>query len=69
MQILAALLKDEPVKDLVQSAHLLPSTAADTINEALLEEIGDSILECDQDRLVRVEDYRDEILEVLEGRI
>ena len=47
--------------------HLLPSVAADAINEALFDEIGDSVLECDGSRVALVEDYREDLEELLKN--
>ena len=52
----------------MQSHHLMPSVAADTINEAFFEETGDSILACDGQTLTLVEDYREDILKILGGK-
>ena len=40
---------------------------ADIINEALFDEIGDNIIECENDTLSLVEDYRDELIALLGG--
>ena len=45
----------------------MPSVVADTINEALFDEIGDNVLECDGDNIMLVEDYREELSLILEG--
>ena len=45
----------------------MPSIAADAINEALFDEIGDTVLECDQDALSLIEDYREDISHLLGG--
>ena len=45
----------------------MPSVAADRINEALFDEIGDNVLECDGDAITVVEDYREDILQMLGG--
>ena len=60
-RILAFLLEGKPVGEIIKENHLMPSVTADTINEAFYEEIGDSVVECEDDRLVLVEDYRDEV--------
>lgn len=63
-RILQALLKGEPVEAELKENHLMPSVVADTINEALFDEIGDNVLEEDGDKLAVVEDYREEILQL-----
>ena len=45
----------------------MPSIAADAINEALFDEIGDTVLECDQDALSLIEDYREDVSRILGG--
>ena len=45
----------------------MPSIVADTINEALFDEIGDTVLSCEDDRLSLVEDYCDDLAQILGG--
>ena len=45
----------------------MPSVVADTINEALFDEIGDNVLECDGNAISLVEEYRGDILRMLGG--
>ena len=45
----------------------MPSVVTDTINEALFDEIGDNVLECDGDEIALVEDYREEVTLILNG--
>ena len=45
----------------------MPSVVADTINGALFDEIGDNVLECDGSTITVVEDYREDILQLLGG--
>lgn len=47
---------------------MMPSVVADTINEALFDEIGDNVLECDGDTITLVEDYRDDLLKIFGGK-
>lgn len=67
-QILFALLRGEPIKTYIKANRLMPSVVADTINEALFDEIGDNVLEYDGDTITVVEDYRDDVLQVFGGR-
>ena len=46
---------------------MLPSLTADLINEALFDDIGDTVLMCEDDMLFLVEDYRDDLALMLEG--
>ena len=67
MQILRALLRGEDPAAIIREGHLMPSVAADIINEALFDEIGDTVLVCEGDRLSLVEDYREELEQYLGG--
>lgn len=66
-RILLALLRGEPVEPYLKAGHLMPSVTADTINEALFDEIGDNVLECDGNAISLVEEYRGDILRMLGG--
>ncbi len=68
-QLLARLLRGEPVKDWLAEQRRMPTVEADAINEALFDEIGDSALECDGDEIFLVEDYREDVLRILGGKI
>ena len=46
----------------------MASVAADTMNEALFDEIGDNVLECDGENITLIEDYREDILQILGGK-
>lgn len=65
-QILCALLRDGSAEVTIRQNRLIPSIVADTINEALFDEIGDNVVECDEDTVAVVEDYREELEELLE---
>ena len=41
---------------------------ADEINEALFDEIGDTVLECDGENLSLIEDYTEDVKELLGGQ-
>ena len=66
-RILRDLLAGKPVENLIKSHHLMPSVIADTVNGALMDEIGDSVLEWDGHTLSVVEEYREEVLRLLGG--
>lgn len=66
--ILLALLRGESVEATLKARHLMPAVAADTINEALFDEIGDNVLECDGNTITLVGDYRDDLLQLLGGK-
>ena len=57
------------VKPYLKACHLMASVAADAINEALFDEIGDNVLESDGSGITLVEDYREELLQMLGGKI
>ncbi len=46
----------------------MPSVVADAINEALFDEIGDNVVECDGDSLAVVDDYREDVLRMFGGK-
>lgn len=60
-RILLGLLKGRDIRNLIKENHLMPSLAADTINEAMFDDIGDNIVLSDDDSLSLVEDYREDI--------
>ena len=66
-RILLALLRGDAIEKTLKDGHLMPSVAADRINEALFDEIGDNVLECDGNTISLIEDYRDEILQYMEA--
>ena len=65
LSIVEALLLGEDAGDILKESRLMPSVAADRINEAFLEEIGDNILECEDGRLSLVEDYEEDVRALL----
>ena len=67
IQLLDTLLRGWDTAELLKKNHLMPSIAADSINEALFDEIGDTVLVCEDDRLFLIEDYRDELEQLLGG--
>lgn len=66
-QILRMLAHGDPPAALIKANHLMPAVVADTINEALFDVFGDNVLDCDGDVLLAVEDYQEEILQMLGG--
>ena len=67
IQIIRCLLDGGDPGDLLSKNHLMPSIAADTINEAFFDEIGDTVIECEDDRLELVEDYIDDLRRMIGG--
>ena len=43
----------------------MPSVLADAVNEALFDEIGDTVLLCEDDRLILVDDYIGDLEQLL----
>lgn len=66
-QILQALLTGKSAQPLIREHRLLASVVTDAINEALFDEIGDNALECDGDSIALVEDYREDVMDILGG--
>ena len=67
IQILRALLEEWDAAEILKAHHLMPSMTADAINEALFDEIGDTVLLCEDDRLLLVDDYIEELKQILGG--
>ena len=61
------LLTDGPWKEFVRERHLLPSMLADSINEKLMDMIGDVVIEFDGEDPVLVEDYEEELEGLFSG--
>ena len=66
-QILLSLMRGESVAQLIRKNHLMSSVVTDAINEAMFDEIGDNVLECEGDEITLVEDYREDLECILEG--
>ncbi len=66
-KIVMALLKNEPADKIINDNHLMPSVAADTINEAFFDEIGDMVVEYDGESLTLIEDYREDVAALMGG--
>lgn len=54
-------------QNLIDQNHWLPSVVADTVNEAFFDEIGDSVIEYGGAGLQLVEDYTEDLQELLGG--
>ena len=66
--ILRDLLEGRDVSAILRENHLMPTVTADAINEAFFDEIGDSVLICEEDVLTLVEDYTEDIAHCLGGK-
>ena len=64
-QLMQMLLCGEPVQELITAQHGMASVIADAINEALFDFIGDTVVECDGEAITLVEDYREDIINIL----
>ncbi len=67
LNVLKILLKGEDVKAYLKENHLMASVLTDAINEAFYEEIGDSVVESDDEDIMLVEDYVDDVKQLLRG--
>ncbi len=67
LRVLRALLRGEDAGPILREGRLFPSVLADGVNEALFDELGDSVLDCDGDALRLVEDYREDLERMLGG--
>ena len=65
-RILYLMLNGESPEELMKGSRLMPSIVADSINEAFFDEIGDNVVECDNDRLTLVEDYADDVRKLMD---
>ena len=63
--ILTELLRGRPVDGYIKQHRLMPSLAAETINAAFYDEIGDNVLECEGEALSLVEDYNEDIRKMI----
>ena len=62
---LKSLLNGQPFEDYLREKHLMVSILADSINEKLIDEIGDSVIEFNEnDQPQIIEDYREDLLEM-----
>ncbi len=66
-EFLHLLLSKGPWKEFVRERHLLPSMLADSINEKLMDMIGDVVIEFDGEDPVLIEDYEEELEGLFSG--
>ena len=67
IRILRALLEGRDTKEIIREQHLMPSVTADAVNEALFDEFGDTVILCEDDRLLLVDDYTEDLERYLGG--
>ena len=65
LKILKFIIAGKDYKSLIKSNNLFTSIITDNINETFFEDIGDNILECEGDEIYLVEDYREDILNII----
>ena len=65
LQVIRSLLRGEDVRSLLKTSRVMPSLIADTVNEAMYDEIGDTVLSCEDDELSIIEDYREDIARII----
>ena len=65
LSIVEALILGENADEIIKENRMMASVAADGINEAFFGEIGDNILECEDGRLSLVEDYKEDVRNLL----
>lgn len=58
---LLALIKNENWHSYLDKKHLMPSILADSINEKLFDEIGDSVIEFEADQPKIIDDYQEDL--------
>ena len=67
LQLLRMLLRGEPVRPWLDRRRLMATVAADALNEALFDELGDSAVDCDGEDITLIDDYRGDLLRLLGG--
>ena len=65
LKILKYIIAVKDYKQLIKSNNLFTSIITDSINDAFFEDIGDNILECEGDEIYLVEDYREDVLNII----
>ena len=66
IRILECILAEEDYKHYIKDNNLFASVVTDTINERFFDDIGDNILECDGEDIYLIEDYKEDILDIME---
>ena len=66
VRLVYMLLTGKDTAAFLSAGRLMPTVAADAVNEALFDLVGDNVLECEDDRLSLVEDYREDLMELFE---
>ena len=66
-QVLEALLEGRDPSGIIRGHHSMASLLADSINEALYEEFGDTVLLCEGESMLLVDDYIEDLKDYLKG--
>ena len=66
IRILECILTGEDYKRYIKENNLFLSVVTDTINERFFDDIGDNILECDGEDIYLIEDYKEDVLDIME---
>ena len=68
VQILTMILNGDSVKETLRTLNKMPQVFADSLNDVLFEEIGDIVVECNDNDIVLIEDYREDIERIIGGK-
>lgn len=66
-KVLRMLLSGEDAAKFMKDEHIMPSVAADAINEYFYDDIGDSVILCDSDALSIEDEYIEDLLFIIGG--
>ncbi|MBR2760642.1 MAG: TerB N-terminal domain-containing protein [Solobacterium sp.] len=66
-EILKMLVNGQSVRETLRAENEMAELFAESVNEALFEEIGDVAVECSDEELFLIEDYREDVLRILGG--
>ena len=66
-KVLRMLLSGEDAAKFMKDEHIMPSVAADAINEYFYDDIGDSVILCDSDALSIADEYIEDLLFIIGG--
>lgn len=64
-RLLRMLLTGEDICPLISEHHLMPTIVADSINEEFIDDIGDNVVEYDGQTLSLVDDYKEELAQMI----
>ena len=66
IRVLECILTGEDYKQYIKENNLFASIVTDTLNERFFDDIGDNILECDGEDIYLIEDYKEDVLDIME---